>query len=387
MADNVRVVCIVGTRPEAIKMAPVVRDLRARSGFEVFLLSTGQHREMLAQVLDAFELKPDYDLEIMTERQSLNGILARALPGLDQVYQEIQPDLVLTQGDTSTAFIAGLVAFNRRITVGHIEAGLRSFDKWQPFPEEVNRRLLSVVADFNFAPTTTAQNYLLQEKVAESAIFVTGNTVTDALLTMLKPDYQFKNPVLAKTVAGLTRGQRLILVTAHRRENWGEPLRQVCQAIKELLASGLPVQFVWPVHLNPTVRNLVYQELNGVAGVALIDPLEYPDLANLISQVDLIWTDSGGIQEEAPTLGKPILVLRQVTERPEGVAAGTASLVGTDTAQLVAQTQLLLTNETSYQQMATAYNPYGDGQAAWRIGEYLSWYYGLTPNKPDPFGK
>ncbi|MBO8126104.1 MAG: UDP-N-acetylglucosamine 2-epimerase (non-hydrolyzing) [Firmicutes bacterium] len=383
MAKPIKVACIVGTRPEAIKMAPVVRDLKARDGFEVFLLSTGQHKEMLAQVLAAFDLTPDHDLEIMTERQTLNQILARAIPGLDQVFAQFQPNLVLVQGDTSTAFIAGLVAFNRRIKVGHVEAGLRSGDKWQPFPEEVNRRLLSVVADLNFAPTPTARDYLLREAVDPGSIFVTGNTVIDALLTVIKPDYRFRESLLEEALQ--EHGVKRILVTAHRRENWGEPMAEICQAAKSLLASGLPLRFIWPVHLNPVVREVVHRELSGVSGVYLTDPLEYSDLANLMSRVDLIWTDSGGIQEEAPSLGVPILVLREVTERPEGVAAKAARLVGTEAGRLVQVTRTILTQSDEYRRMAAAANPYGDGAASRRIGEYLAWYYGLISEKPLPF--
>lgn len=375
MNGQIRVACIIGTRPEAIKMAPVVRDLKARDGFEVFLLSTGQHKQMLDQVLGAFDLKPDHDLQIMAQRQSLNQILARALPGLDDLYTQLEPELVLVQGDTSTAFIAGLAAFNRRIAVGHIEAGLRSHDKWQPYPEEVNRRLLSVVADLNFAPTKTAQDYLLREGVAAESIFVTGNTVIDALLTVVKDEYTFADPVLIRALAKKEPEERVILVTAHRRENWGEPLRQICSAIRTLVATGLPWRFIWPVHLNPAVREIVYQELAEQERVYLTDPLEYTDLANLLNRVDLIWTDSGGIQEEAPALGKPILVLREVTERPEGVESGTALLVGTDPARLIEESVALLTDSSYYRKLAAAHNPYGDGQAAIRIGQHLSRYF------------
>lgn len=383
MPKKYRVIAIVGTRPEAIKMAPVVRDLRTRESFEVFLLSTGQHEEMLRQVLEAFDLVPDYELGIMTERQELNTILAKALPGLDQVYAELRPDVVLVQGDTSTAFIAGLAAFNRRIRVGHVEAGLRSFDKRQPFPEEVNRRLLSVVADDHFAPTPLAQAHLIQEGIKADDILVTGNTVIDALLSVIRPDHHFR---VREVNAALSdhSGAPVILVTAHRRENWGPPLVEICQAVKVLARQKLAV-FIWPVHLNPVVRERVHAELAGEAGVYLTEPLDYPDLANLLSQVDLIWTDSGGIQEEAPSLGKPILVLREVTERPEGVTAGTALLVGPDRDRLIRSTIRLLTDQTYYRQIATSQNPYGDGQAARRIGDFLLWRFGLASAPPAPF--
>lgn len=383
MPKKIRVIAIVGTRPEAIKMAPVVRDLRARESFEVFLLSTGQHQEMLRQVLGAFDLVPDHDLSIMSERQGLNEILARALPGLDRVYREVRPDVVLVQGDTSTAFIAGLAAFNHQIRVGHIEAGLRSFDKRQPFPEEVNRRLLSVIADDHFAPTDQAQNHLIQEGINASDIFVTGNTVIDALLSVIRPDHRFS---FAEVSTALTEnsGTPVILVTAHRRENWGQPLVEICQAVKALSRKRLAV-FIWPVHLNPVVRERVHTELAGEAGVYLTEPLDYSDLANLLSRVDLIWTDSGGIQEEAPSLGKPILVLREVTERPEGVSAGTALLVGTDRERLVRSTIRLLTDHEYYHQISAAKNPYGDGQASRRIGDFLLWRFDLSSSRPDPF--
>lgn len=367
--DKLKVLSIFGTRPEAIKMAPVVKELERRpDSFESVVAVTAQHREMLDQVLDLFKIEPDYDLDIMKPCQDLFDITSRALLGLKPVLEDAKPDIILVQGDTTTTFIAALAAFYLKVQVGHVEAGLRSFDKHHPFPEEINRALTTVIADYHFPPTQTSKQNLLACGVPEERIYITGNTVIDALIQTIKPGYTFTQPDLKAVDFD---NKRIILVTSHRRENWGEPLRQICRAIKEIAQKNPDTEVVFSVHLNPLVQQTAREILGGVERVHLIKPLDYEPFVQLIDKSYLILTDSGGIQEEAPSLGKPVLVLREVTERPEGVEAGTVRVVGRDMGKIVDAAQLLLGNAAEYNKMARAVNPYGDGHASQRIADIL----------------
>ena len=331
---------------------------------EPIVAVTAQHREMLDQVLQLFAIKPDYDLNIMTAGQTLYDVTGRALAGLKDVLAEAQPDMVLVHGDTTTTFVGALASFYAQIPVGHVEAGLRTGNKFSPYPEEMNRKLTGAIADIHFAPTSTSKNNLLKENIDPAAIVVTGNTVIDALQTTVKADYRFTDSGLQKALAG---GNRLILVTTHRRENLGEPMRHVYQALRKVLENHPDVEAIFPVHKNPKVREIVDEELGKLAQVHLIEPLDYEPFANLMAKVDIVLTDSGGIQEEAPALGKPVLVLRDTTERPEAVDAGTVKLVGTAYDDVLRETSLLLDDSKYYQSMAEAANPYGDGRACERI--------------------
>jgi UDP-N-acetylglucosamine 2-epimerase (non-hydrolysing) len=322
---------------------------------------------MLDQVLSLFDIKPDFDLNLMQENQTLASITANALTRIDEVLNTVRPDWVLTQGDTTTAMVASLAAFYRRVKIGHVEAGLRTWDRCQPYPEEINRKIADSVCDLHFAPTEAARENLLREGLHARSILVTGNTVIDALLDVAEREFDWNDGPLAK----IPRGKRLILVTAHRRENFGEPLEQICAALKEIAALDPSLQIVYPVHLNPNVRSVVYEKLSDVANVTLLDPLEYLPLVQLMKASDLVLTDSGGLQEEAPGLGKPVLVLREVTERPEGVEAGVVKLVGTDRRNIVQETKRLLEDSVEYDRMSRAVNPYGDGKASKRIVESL----------------
>jgi UDP-N-acetylglucosamine 2-epimerase (non-hydrolysing) len=360
-----RILSIFGTRPEAIKMAPVVRGLREKPlAFESRVCVTAQHREMLDPVLRLFSLEADHDLNLMQEGQSLAGFTSRAFRALDEVMKEEQPDWVLVQGDTSSVMVASLVAFYHQVPVAHVEAGLRTGEKYQPFPEEINRRVTSVVADLHFAPTDRARENLLREGIRPQTIRVTGNPVIDALQWVAKLPYRRDQGILAR----IPRGKRIILVTAHRRENFGKGLESICGALRSI-AEGHPedVHLVYPVHMNPNVRRPVHQMLGGVSNLTLLPPIEYLDMVNLIKEAYLVLTDSGGLQEEAPGLGKPVLVMRQVTERPEGVEAGTVRVVGTDRGRIVEGVNQLLDDPSEYQRMAHSINPYGDGHAAERI--------------------
>ncbi|MHB0977114.1 MAG: non-hydrolyzing UDP-N-acetylglucosamine 2-epimerase [Candidatus Aquicultorales bacterium] len=363
----IRVLSCFGTRPEAIKMAPVVKELERRPEFDSRVVVTAQHREMLDQVLDLFAIKPDHDLDIMTTGQSLFDITTKALSGLGPIIEEETPDVLVVQGDTTTTFVAALGAFYHKIPVGHVEAGLRTYDKHHPFPEEINRRLTTALADFHFAPTETSKANLLAEDVPEERIFVTGNTVIDAMLAVVREDYVFGHDVLD----AVTKGERpVVLVTAHRRENWGEPLEDICRAVKNL-SETQAIDVVFSVHRNPKVREVVDRVLNGSDRVHLIDPLDYEPFVQLINKAHLILTDSGGIQEEAPSLGKPVLVLREVTERPEGVEAGTVKVVGRNAERIIEEAGRLLSDADAYNLMAKAVNPYGDGHASERIADIL----------------
>lgn len=366
---RLRVLSVFGTRPEAVKMAPVVRALAAAPGVEARVCVTAQHRQMLDQVLRLFEIAPDYDLDLMREDQSLAELSAAIFTRLDPVLEEVSPDWVLVQGDTTTVAITALLAYYRRIRVGHVEAGLRTGDRWQPFPEEINRRVAGVIADLHFAPTEWARQNLLREGVPESAVVVTGNPVIDALNVVAR---QSPPPEVVELLGKLgiesdrRRGRRLVLVTAHRRENFGQPLENICLALRELAGRG-DVEIVYPVHLNPHVQEPVYRLLAETPHITLLPPLDYLPLVHLMKRAALVLTDSGGIQEEAPAFGVPVLVLRSVTERPEGVEAGVLKLVGTERAAIVGEASRLLDDPLAYQQMARAVNPFGDGRAAERI--------------------
>jgi UDP-N-acetylglucosamine 2-epimerase (non-hydrolysing) len=364
-----KVLTVIGTRPEAIKMAPVVKELERYPGeIASVVCATAQHRELLDQVLDLFEIRPDYDLDVMLPGQTLSQLTANILMRLDDVIAREQPDWVLVQGDTTTVMVASLVAYYHRVRIGHVEAGLRTDDKWQPYPEEINRRLTDVLADLYFAPTERNRQNLLREGLAPKAIVVTGNTVIDALLMTVRRLREEGTHTRRWT----SNGQRLILVTAHRRENFGRPLTSICRALDEIAARyASDVQIVYPVHPNPNVLGPVHEMLGDVPNIALIEPLGYFDFVQLMDEADLILTDSGGLQEEAPSLGAPVLVMRDVTERPEGVEAGVVKLVGTDQRRIVEEVVTLLENDQAYQQMAQGANPYGDGRASQRIVEAI----------------
>ncbi len=371
----ITVATIFGTRPDALKMAPVVTELRRfPQAVRLRVIVTGQHREMLAQVLDLFAIRPDHDLQVMLERQSLAQIASRVLERLDPILAAERPDVVLVQGDTSTSCIAGLAAFYHQIPVGHVEAGLRTDNRYDPFPEEINRRLTGVLADFHFAPTAEAATNLAREGVPPERVYQVGNTVIDALLSVAEQPYDFADPALAAAVAP---PGPLVLVTAHRRENWGEPLHRIARAVRRLVAAFPEARVVFQLHKNPIVRDAVRAELSDVERVTLVEPQEYLPWVNLMKRCSLILTDSGGIQEEAPALGKPVLVMRETTERPEGVAAGTARLVGTDEGAIFDAAARLLRDPAEYQAMARAANPYGDGQAAARIRAILFRHFGV----------
>ncbi len=356
---------VFGTRPEAIKMAPLVLELKKHPDkFETIVTVTAQHREMLDQVLETFQITPDYDLNIMIERQTLVDVTTRGLAGLDAVLKEVTPDIILVHGDTTTTFIASLAAFYNQIAIGHVEAGLRTGNKYSPFPEEMNRQLTGIMADIHFAPTEQAKQNLLSENKNEQAIVVTGNTAIDALQTTIKDNYT--HPILEKIGK-----DRMILLTAHRRENLGEPMRHIFKAVKRLIDEFNNLQIVYPIHMNPAVREIANEILGEESRVHLIEPLEVFDFHNFAKRSYMILTDSGGVQEEAPSLGKPVLVLRDTTERPEGIQAGTLKLAGTNEETIYRLASELLTNEEAYNGMAHAANPYGDGHASERIVEFL----------------
>ena len=367
--ERLKVMTIFGTRPEAIKMAPLVLELQKHSKkIESIVTVTAQHRQMLDQVLEIFEIIPDYDLNIMKDRQTLIDVTRRGLEGLDTIMRDVKPDIVLVHGDTTTTFVAGLAAFYNQIAIGHVEAGLRTWNKLSPFPEEMNRQLTGVMADLHFSPTEQSAQNLLSENNPVEAIFVTGNTAIDALKTTVKPDYSY--PILD------TVGEdRLILVTAHRRENLGEPMRNMFRAIYRLVEKYKDIQVVYPVHMNPIVRELASEILGDDGRIHLIEPLDVIDFHNIAARSYLILTDSGGVQEEAPSLGVPVLVLRDTTERPEGITAGTLKLAGTKEETIFDLADELLSNKEAYNNMAKASNPYGDGHASERIVESILGYF------------
>lgn len=363
-----KVMTIFGTRPEAIKMAPLVLELEKHDDvIESIVTVTAQHREMLDQVLETFNITPDYDLNIMKDRQTLVDVATRGLEGLDTIMKEAEPDIVLVHGDTATTFIGSLAAFYNKIAVGHVEAGLRTWDKHSPYPEEVNRQLTGIIADLHFSPTENSAQNLINEGKQENSIYITGNTAIDALQTTVREQYM--HPVLERLGT-----DKLILLTAHRRENLGNPMRNMFRAINRLLEKHDDIQVVYPVHMNPVVRELADEILGNNERVQLIEPLEVVDFHNFAAAAHIILTDSGGIQEEAPSLGKPVIVLRDTTERPEGIEAGTLKLAGTDEETIFSLTDELLTNDVEYTKMAQASNPYGDGHASERIVAALQEY-------------
>ena len=379
--EPLRVLAVFGTRPEAIKMAPVVKALQANPHTEVEVVVTGQHREILDQVLELFEISPDSDLEIMRPRQTLYTITNLTLEGMAPVLERSKAEVTLVQGDTTTAFAAGLASFYAKIPVGHVEAGLRTESVYEPFPEEMNRRLLSTLAHFHFTPTDGAKENCLASGVAADKVYVTGNTVTDALVQIADglPEG------LPEGLVDLPDGARYVLVETHRRENLGEPMRHVCQALKDLVAQNDDLHVVFSVHPNPAVRDVVFPELKGHERVHLLEPVDYPTLIRLIRECRFILTDSGGIQEEAPSLGKPVLVLRRQTERPEGVDAGVAELMGTDRAKIVARANELWNDEDIYRRMSQTASPYGDGEAARRTVEALLYELRGKGARPEDF--
>lgn len=379
MKQPIKVMTIFGTRPEAIKMAPLVLELKKRpEEFEAIVTVTAQHREMLDQVLSIFDIQPDYDLNIMKDRQTLMDVTTRGLEGLDDVMKKVKPDIVLVHGDTTTTFIAGLAAFYNQIQVGHVEAGLRTWNKYSPYPEEMNRQLTGVLADLHFAPTDKSAANLRAENKKEERIFVTGNTAIDALKTTVKETYEHE--VLTKL-----GDDRLILLTAHRRENLGQPMKNMFRAVKRIVDEHEDVQVVYPVHLNPVVRETANDILGNDPRIHLIEPLDVIDFHNFAERAHIILTDSGGVQEEAPSLGVPVLVLRDTTERPEGIEAGTLKLAGTEEETIYTLAKELLIDEDVYKQMSQASNPYGDGLASKRICDAISYYFNRRENRPEAF--
>ena len=350
----IKVMSIFGTRPEAIKMAPLVKELEKRENIESIVCVTAQHREMLDQVLETFDIKPDYDLNIMKQGQTLADVTTRALTGLEEVIKEARPDIVLVHGDTTTTFAGALAAFYNQVAIGHVEAGLRTDNKYSPYPEEMNRQMVDRMTDMYFAPTEVSKNNLLQENISEDKIYVTGNTAIDAMKTTIKEDYN-------NEIFDWIGNDKLILLTAHRRENLGEPMRHIFKAVKRIVEEYPDVKVVYPIHLNPKVREVANEVFEGIDRVRLIEPLEVIDFHNFQNKSYIILTDSGGIQEEAPSLGKPVLVLRDTTERPEGIEAGTLKLVGTDEETIYRETKKLLDDKEEYNKMSHASNPYGDG--------------------------
>lgn len=381
--DKIKIMTVFGTRPEAIKMCPLVLRMRRYPEYITPLVAvTAQHREMLDQVLGLFGIVPDYDLNIMTAGQTLHDVTTKALLGLKSVFDEARPDLVLVHGDTTTTFAGALAAYYARIPVGHVEAGLRTGNKYSPYPEEMNRRLTGALADMHFAPTLASKGNLLKENVPESKIWVTGNTVIDALMATVKEGYRFSDQEVNKVLEG---GRRLLLVTTHRRENLGEPLRHVYRALKAVLEKHADVEVIFPVHKNPLVRSIVSEELGHMDRVHLVEPMDYEPFANLMARAHVVLTDSGGIQEEAPALGKPVLVLRDTTERPEAVLAGTVRLAGTGYEEVLGETNRLLDDREHYRAMAEAANPYGDGRACERIVRAILLARGFPVEKMDEF--
>ena len=380
--DNIKVMSVFGTRPEAIKMAPLIKKLEQTEGIESIVCVTAQHREMLDQVLEIFDLHPQYDLNIMQQKQTLASITTKALNGLSDIMQQVKPDLVLVHGDTTTTFSGALGAYYSQIKVGHVEAGLRTYDKYQPFPEEINRCLTSQLTDLHFAPTALAKEHLLRENVNPEAIFVTGNTVIDVLQTTIEQNYHF-------TVEELNHidfeHKRVIAMTAHRRENIGQPLENICRAVKRIVEEHQDVEVVYAVHKNPAVSEIVHTILGNHARIHLLEPLDLKDMHNLMYRSYFVMTDSGGLQEEVPSMGKPVLVLRNVTERPEGIDAGTLKLVGTEEQDIYHFAYALLHDKQQYEQMAKAKNPFGDGNASERIVKSILYYFGKAQKRPEDY--
>jgi UDP-N-acetylglucosamine 2-epimerase (non-hydrolysing) len=376
-----KIITIFGTRPEAIKMAPLVKELEKREQIESKVCVTAQHREMLDQVLELFDIKPDFDLNIMKTKQTLTGITSRVLEGLEEVFQEEKPDMILVHGDTTTTFAGSLAAFYQQIKVGHVEAGLRTFNKYFPFPEEMNRKLTGSLADLHFAPTKGSKENLLREGINESNIYITGNTVIDAMRHTVEENYVFETDELNN----IDFNRKVIMITAHRRENWGEGIENICEALNKIVEQNTDVELVYLVHLNPVVKDVVFERLGGKDRIHLLSPLDTKETHNLMNKSFMVMTDSGGLQEEAPHLGKPVLVLRDVTERPEAVEAGTVKLVGTDVDKIVSEANELLKNSEAYSKMSKSINPYGDGEASRRIADAILKYFELSSNEVDEF--
>ena len=378
---TIRVMTIFGTRPEAIKMAPLVRELGRRPGIESLCCVTAQHREMLDSVLQIFRLRPDYDLDIMEPRQTLSTITSKCLLGVEKVVQKARPDLVLVHGDTSTTFAGALAAFYQQVPVGHVEAGLRTLDKYSPFPEEMNRTLVGDIADLHFCPTPANRENLKREGITEG-VFVTGNTVIDAMATTVDKNFSFSTPLLNELDY---TGHKIILVTCHRRENYGEPMANIMTALRQLVEAYPEVELVYPVHLSPVVQEAAKKYLSAHPRIHLIAPLDVEEMHNLMARCYLVMTDSGGLQEEAPALGKPVLVLRRETERPEAVRAGTVKLAGTEEKNVFTLGARLIEDGAAYREMAHAVNPYGDGHACRRIVDAIAWKFGMREAPPEEF--
>lgn len=376
-----KIITIFGTRPEAIKMAPLVQELNKREEIEAKVCVTAQHREMLDQVLELFNIKPDFDLNIMKTRQTLTGITNKVLEGLEEIFEQEKPDMILVHGDTTTTFAGALAAFYKQIKVGHVEAGLRTFNKYFPFPEEMNRRLTGNLSDLHFAPTQSSKENLLNEGVSEDIIYITGNTVIDAMEHTVEENYEFENEELKK----IDFNKKVIMVTAHRRENWGEGINNICDSLKQIVLNNEDVELVYLVHLNPIVKDVVFEKLGKLDRVHLLPPLDTKETHNLMNKSYLVMTDSGGLQEEAPHLGKPVLVLRDVTERPEAVQYGTVKLVGTDVEKIVDEANKLLNDVEAYSSMSKSVNPYGDGIASIRIADAILKYFELSEKEVEEF--
>ena len=380
----IKVMSVFGTRPEAIKMAPLVKELEKNPKIQSIVTVTAQHREMLDQVLEIFDIKPDYDLNIMKQGQTLADITTRALNGLDTVIKEAKPDIILVHGDTSTTFAGALAAFYNQVKIGHVEAGLRTYDKYSPYPEEMNRKLTGAMTDFHFSPTVSNKKNLLKENVDETTIYITGNTVIDALKTTVKDDYVFADETLNSLDF---EGKKIILMTAHRRENLGKPLEDICTAAKNIIMAHPDAELVYPMHLNPKVRDTATSILGGMDRVHLIDPLDVQELHNAMKRCYLVMTDSGGLQEEAPSLGKPVIVLRNETERPEAVEAGTVLMGGVDRENIENLANMLLTDKAAYEKIAKTANPYGDGRASERIVHSILYAFGESDVPCEEFSK
>ena len=378
--DKIRVLSVFGTRPEAIKMAPLVLELKKRPEFVSMCCLTGQHRQMLDSVMEIFALKAEYDLDIMEKQQTLSTITTKTILGMDRVLEEAKPDLVLVHGDTSTTFAGALAAFYHKVTVGHVEAGLRTYDMYSPFPEEMNRTLVGDIARLHFSPTVANAENLRKEAV-QGEIFITGNTVIDAMRTTVRPDFVFANPALN----AMDFNKRVITLTCHRRENYGQSMEDIMSAVRQLVEKYPDIEVVYPVHLSPVVQECARRNLGDLERVHLIEPLDVNEMHNLMARSYMIMTDSGGLQEEAPAMGKPVLVLRRETERPEAIAAGTVKLAGVDKEEILRLASELLENEAVYQSMAKAVNPYGDGTACARIAEAIKWHFGFRADRPEDF--
>ncbi len=378
---KIKVMTIFGTRPEAIKMAPLVNELKRDEDIEDIVCVTAQHRQMLDQVLDIFGIVPDYDLNVMKDRQTLPQITSSVLQGIVEVIEKAKPDMILVHGDTTTTFAGALAGFYSKVKIGHVEAGLRTYDKYSPFPEEMNRKLVGSMADLHFCPTENNKNNLLKENIPGDGIYITGNTVIDALKTTVSDSYEFETPELKE----IDFSKKVIVLTAHRRENLGEPMENIFRAVKKIAEEYEDVEIVYPVHLNPLVREPANRILGDVENVHLIEPLDVQELHNLMDRAYLVMTDSGGLQEEAPALGKPVLVLRQETERPEAVNAGTVKMAGTDEEEIYRLAKMLLDNKEEYEKMNKAANPYGDGKASPRIVQAIKFYFGVASEPPIEF--